>query len=62
MAQTYRFYCPDQLLLLPPSLRDSLPEDQLAYFVADVVYQLCLFAIESYYKREDPGSLCIIRG
>jgi transposase len=55
MAKTYRSYCPDQLLLLPPSLRDWLPEDHLAYFVADVVDQLDLSAIESYYERDDRG-------
>ena len=28
---------PDEELLLPPSLRDWLPENHLAYFVSDVV-------------------------
>jgi len=55
MAKTYRSYCPDQLLLLPPSLRDWLPENHLAYFVADVVDQLDLSEIESYYERDDRG-------
>ena len=27
----------DQLLLMPPSVRDWLPEDHLAFFVLDVV-------------------------
>jgi transposase len=55
MAKTYRSYCPDQLLLLPPSLRDWLPENHLAYFVGDVIDQLDLSEIESYYEREDRG-------
>ena len=55
MAKTYRPYCPDQLLLLPPSLQDWLPENHLSYFVADVVDQLDLSAIESYYEKEDRG-------
>jgi len=55
MAKTYRPYCPDQLFLLPPSLRDWLPEDHLAYFVSDVVDQLNLSAIEAHYEREDRG-------
>jgi transposase len=55
MAKRYRPYCPEQLLLLPPSLRDWLPENHLAYFVSDVVDQLDLSAIESYYEREDRG-------
>ena len=33
MAKTYRPYVPEQDLLLPPSLRDWLPEDHLAFFV-----------------------------
>lgn len=55
MAKTYRPYCPDQLLLLPPSLQDWLPENHLSYFVADVVDQLDLSEIESYYEKENRG-------
>jgi transposase len=44
-----------QDLLLPPSLRDWLPEDHLAYFVSDVVDQLDLNAIESVYEEEERG-------
>jgi hypothetical protein len=32
----------DQLLLMPPSVRDWLPEDHLAFFVLDVVAELDL--------------------
>jgi transposase len=55
MAKTYRPYCPDQMLLLPPSLRDWLPEDHLVYFVGDVVDHLDLSAIESIYEKDDRG-------
>jgi transposase len=55
MAKTYRPYSPDQMLLLPPSLRDWLPEDHLVYFVSDVVDQLDLSAIESVYEKDDRG-------
>ena len=55
MAKTYRSYCPDQLLLLPPSLRDWLPENHLVYFVSDVVDQLDLSGIESFYEKDDRG-------
>jgi transposase len=55
MAKTYRPYCPDQLLLLPPSLQDWLPENHLSYFVGDVIDQLDLSEIESYYEKEDRG-------
>jgi len=33
-------YDPEQRLLLPPDLREWLPEEQLALFVSDVVEQL----------------------
>jgi transposase len=55
MAKTYRAYLPEQDLLLPPSLREWLPEDHLAYFVSDVVDQLDLSAIESVYEKEERG-------
>ena len=42
-------------MLLPPSLRDWLPEYQGAYFVSDVVEQLDLSAIESVYEEEERG-------
>jgi transposase len=55
MGKTYRAYLPEQDLLLPPSLRDWLPEDHLTYFVSDVVEQLDLSAIESIYEEEERG-------
>jgi transposase len=55
MAKTYRPYLPEQDLLLPPSLRDWLPENHLAYFVSDIIDQVDLTAIESYYEREERG-------
>jgi len=55
MAKTYRPYCPDQMFLLPPSLRDWLPENHLVYFVSDVVDQLDLSKIESIYEKDDRG-------
>jgi transposase len=55
MGKTYRVYLPEQDLLLPPSLRDWLAEDHLAYFVSDVVDQLDLRAIESGYEEDERG-------
>lgn len=55
MAKPYRAYLPEQDLLLPPSLRDWLPEEHLAYFVSDVADQLDLSAIESVYEEEERG-------
>ena len=55
MTKTYKTYLPEQDLLLPPSLRDWLPENHLVYCVSDVVDELDLSAIESVYEEEDRG-------
>ena len=55
MAKGYRSYQPDQDLLLPPSLRDWLPEDHLVYFVSDMVDQLDLTKIHAVYQDELRG-------
>jgi len=55
MAKTYRPYVPEQGLLLPPSLREWLPEDHLAYFVSDLVDALDLSAITAVYEDEERG-------
>jgi transposase len=55
MAKTYRPFVPEQDLLLPPSLRDWLPEDHLAFFVSDLINHLDLSAITTVYEEEDRG-------
>ena len=50
-----RPYVPEQDLLLPPSLRDWLPEDHLAFFVSDLIDQLDLSAITTVYEDEERG-------
>jgi transposase len=55
MAKGYRAYLPEQDLLLPPSLREWLPEDHLVYFVSDVVDTLDLSAIHAVYGEEKRG-------
>ena len=55
MAKTYRPYVPEQDLLLPPSLRDWLPEDHLAFFVSDLIDHLDLSAILAVYEDEERG-------
>jgi transposase len=55
MAKGYRPYLPEQDLLLPPSLRDWLPENHLVYFVSDVVDQLDLSKIHATYGEERRG-------
>jgi len=55
MAKVYRPYFPEQDFLLPPSLREWLPEDHLAYFISDMIDQLDLSGIEGHYEREERG-------
>jgi transposase len=55
MAKTFRPYVPEQDFLLPPSLREWLPADHLAYFVSDLVDQLDLSAITAPYEEEERG-------
>src|SRR6202035_1986259 len=55
MGKSYRPYYPDEELLLPPSLRDWLPEKHLAYFVSDVVDNLDLSAMDAVYGSEKRG-------
>lgn len=55
MAKTFRPYVPEQDYLLPPSLREWLPSDHLAYFVSDLVDQLDVTAITEPYEREERG-------
>lgn len=55
MAKTFRAYVPEQDLLLPPSLRDWLPDGHLAFFVSDWVDERDLSAITAVYDREDRG-------
>src|SRR6202171_246610 len=55
MPKGYRTYLPEQELLLPPSLREWLAEEHLAYFVSDVVDQLDLSAIHAVYEKEKRG-------
>ncbi len=55
MSGQYKTYDPDQLFLLPPSLKEWLPESHLAYFVSDVVNELDLSEIEKTYSTRLQG-------
>jgi transposase len=55
MGKSYRPYFPDQEFLLPPSLRDWLPENHLVYFVSDVIDNLNLSAMDAVYGEEQRG-------
>ena len=54
---TFHFkpYCPDQMLLLPPDLKQWLPEGDLAYFIMDVVGELDLSPIRHSYSSSRAG-------
>lgn len=56
LDRTFRPYEPDQLLLLPPSLGEWLPEDHLAYFVSDMVTELDLTPILKTYGGVTRGN------
>ncbi|MQA75222.1 MAG: transposase [Solirubrobacterales bacterium] len=45
----------EQELLLPPSLRDWLPDDHLAWFVADAVEEIDLVAFYGAYRQDGWG-------
>ncbi len=54
-GKEYRPYHPHQVLLLPPSLDEWLPDDHLAYFISDLVEHFDLQAIEEIYEDELRG-------
>ena len=51
----FRPYDRDQLLLLPPDLREWLDEGDLAYFILDVVRELDLSAVLRPYRSDKGG-------
>jgi len=53
--KTYRPYEPDQMFLMPPSVKDWLPPEHLAHFVSDVVEDFDLSEIVGVYEREERG-------
>ncbi|MBI4873778.1 MAG: IS1182 family transposase [Acidobacteria bacterium] len=53
MGKTFRAYNLDQRLLLPPDMRQWLPEGHLALFLLDVVSQLDLTEILQVYEDGD---------
>jgi transposase len=55
MKRSYKPYDLNQTFLLPPSLREWLPGNHLAYFVSDVVDTLDLSKIEKRLTNTDRG-------
>lgn len=56
MAKEFRTYAPDQIFLLPPSPRDWLADDHLAYQVLDVVAQLDMLPFLAGYSSDGRGA------
>jgi len=50
----YRPWYPDRVLLLPPDMRDWLPEGHLVYFLLDVAEQLDITSITDQVQAKDP--------
>ena len=55
MSKVFRPYEPDQVFLMPASMREWLPGNHLAYFISDVVDQIDLSEIMERYARQDRG-------
>ena len=51
IACRFKPYCPDQILLLPPDMRQWLPEGDLAYFIMDIIGEVDLSGIYNAYSR-----------
>jgi transposase len=56
MGQIYKECDRDQMFLLPPSMKEWLPEGHLVYFILDVVEQLDLLEIEQPYRKTADGT------
>jgi transposase len=53
MSRVYLSYDPEQQMLLPPDIREWLPEGHLAQFISDMVDALDLGAIIRGYESGD---------
>ena len=51
----FKPYYPNQLLLLPPDMKDWLPDDDLVYFIMEMLDQLDLSAIYDSYDGTKGG-------
>jgi transposase len=55
MCKRYRSYNPEQQFLMPPSMRDWLPERHLSYFISDTFDEMDLSEIERVYEKDLRG-------
>jgi transposase len=55
MPKTFRPYAADQMMLLPSSVQEWVPEGDMAHFISDIVDALDLSEIEAVYEEELRG-------
>jgi transposase len=55
MSKKYRPWNPNQQWLLPPSVQEWLPENDLVYFILHTVGELDVSAITAKYEQEERG-------
>ena len=55
MTKKYRAYAPNQSFILPPDIRDWLPENHLSFFINDTVDTLDLSEIYDHYEKSERG-------
>jgi transposase len=55
MAQNFLPCDREQVFLMPPNLREWLPENHLAWFVIDAVERLDLTAFYAAYRLDEQG-------
>jgi transposase len=55
MPQNFSAVERDQVFLMPPSLREWLPEGHLAWYVLDVVAEMDLSAFYARYREDGWG-------
>ena len=55
MPQNFIAFDRDQPLLLPPDLKDWLPQDHLAWFVLAAVEEMDLYAFYGAYRSDGQG-------
>ena len=51
--KSYQPWTQDQMFLMPPSMKDWLKEDHLAWFILDVVSELDISPVEKAIQRKD---------
>src|SRR5215211_7877555 len=62
MPQNFLACDREQELMLPPSLREWLPDDHLAWFVLAAVEEIDLTGFYAAYRRDGHGRAALVAG